>query len=96
MRINAGLIVLSTLLASRAFAFDVWGFHNGMSLEDAEGHLRQLGYDIVAAIPNPTSDGFFSRVYSKKLPGGGSETGYFAAYCDGHLVSIALDYHRAT
>lgn len=87
----AGLVILP-LLAMRAVAFDVWGFHNGMSLEDAEGHLRQLGYDIVAAVPNPTGSGFFSRIYSKKLLGGTFEAGYFAAYCDGRLVSIARNY----
>jgi hypothetical protein len=86
----AGLVILS-LLGSRAVAFDVWGFHNGMPLEDAEGHMRQLGYDIVAAVPS-TGTGYLSRVYSRKLPSGAPETGYFAAYCDGKLVSIARDY----
>lgn len=85
----APILVLPFAL-SQASAFEVWGFHTGMTQQQVASVARQQGYDVVKPENTPTR--WQNTSYSRKLQSGTYELGYLAGFCDGHLVWLSHDY----
>lgn len=79
-------LLLLPFLASGAVAFDIWGFHSGMSEVEATAAARQQGYEVSAQI-NSTKR-FHIVSFSTRPTNGAPQVGYIVAFCDGRLTWI--------
>lgn len=81
-----------TLLATHANAFDAWGFHSGMSEDQASAVARQQGYEAFVPAWPPSTQRFHNLSFSRKGADGSYELGYMASFCDGRLMWLSHDY----
>jgi hypothetical protein len=74
------LLMLSALV-SATYAFDIWGFHSGMTRREADEAARHLGL-------TPAPFGQDSIRYKGPL----DRYGYTTSFCDGRLMMLGREY----
>ena len=78
-------ILMPVILCAPAQAFDAWGFHTNMSIQQATSEAVQLGYRVTV---DNREEPFRTIGFYRTTAEGEAGIGYVGSFCNGSLIDI--------